>query len=49
MSDIGKTNPGSANAGWTAAAPRDEIRPEFTYYPRGGPNGKGVHIIGADA
>jgi predicted amidohydrolase len=34
--------------GWTAAAPRDEIRPEFAYDPRGGPDGKGCLAIRAD-
>src|SRR5690242_7068404 len=34
--------------GWTAAAPRDEIRPEFTYDPHGGPDGKGCLVIRAD-
>ena len=36
------------NAGWTAAAPRDEIRPAFAYNPHGGPDRKGAHIIEAD-
>jgi predicted amidohydrolase len=34
--------------GWTAAAPRDEIRPEFAYEPRGGPDEKGCLAIRAD-
>lgn len=34
--------------GWVAAAPRDEIRPEFGYDPRGGPNGKGALVIRSD-
>ncbi len=34
--------------GWTAAAPRDEIRPEFTYDPEGGADGKGCFTIKAD-
>jgi predicted amidohydrolase len=34
--------------GWTAAAPRDEIRPAFGYEPGGGPDGKGCFTIKAD-
>src|SRR5436190_8986423 len=34
--------------GWTTAAPRDEIRPEFAYDPSGGPDGKGCFTIKAD-
>jgi predicted amidohydrolase len=34
--------------GWIPAAPRDEIRPDFTYDPKGGPGGKGCFIITAD-
>jgi predicted amidohydrolase len=42
--------PGAAQTspdGWTAAAPRDEIRPEFAYDPKGGPDAKGCLIIRA--
>jgi len=35
--------------GWQPAAPRDEIRPEFSYDPAGGPDGKGSFVIEADA
>lgn len=35
--------------GWTTAAPRNEIRPEFFYEPTGGPDGHGVFGIRADA
>lgn len=35
--------------GWQTAAPRDEIRPEFSYNPKGGPNGDGSFVIKADA
>jgi predicted amidohydrolase len=38
----------AAPEGWTTAAPRDEIRPEFTYDPRGGPGGAGAFIIKHD-
>jgi predicted amidohydrolase len=34
--------------GWTTAAPRDEIRPAFTYDAKGGPEDKGCFIITAD-
>jgi predicted amidohydrolase len=34
--------------GWTAATPRDEIRPAFAYEPTGGPDGKGCFLIKAD-
>jgi predicted amidohydrolase len=34
--------------GWTAAAPRDEIRPEFAYLPKGGVDGHGSLVIRAD-
>src|SRR5262245_49186332 len=44
----GPLNPSKPPAGWTAAAPRDEIRPEFAFDPRGGADGKGCWIIRAD-
>jgi predicted amidohydrolase len=34
--------------GWTTASPRDEIRPEFSYDPKGGADGRGCFIIKAD-
>ena len=34
--------------GWTAEAPRDEIRPAFAFDPVGGPDGKGCLLISAD-
>ena len=37
-----------APEGWTTAAPRDEIRPQFAFDPKGGPNGTGCFIIRAD-
>jgi predicted amidohydrolase len=40
--------PGTAPGGWTAAAPRDEIRPEFAFDPAGGTDGKGCFVIRAD-
>jgi predicted amidohydrolase len=38
----------SVPAGWTQHAPRDEIRPTFTFDERGGADGKGAWIIRAD-
>lgn len=37
-----------APEGWTTAAPRDEIRPQFAFDPKGGPEGTGCFIIRAD-
>jgi predicted amidohydrolase len=37
-----------APAGWTTAAPRDEIRPAFAFEAKGGRNGAGGLIIRAD-
>src|SRR5205807_969165 len=37
-----------AHDGWTTGAPRDEIRPEFTYDLEGVANGEGSLIIKAD-
>lgn len=34
-------------AGWTTAAPRDELRPAFGYDPAGGPAGAGAFTIAA--
>ncbi len=41
--------PPAAPPGWDTAAPRDEIRPSFAFDPKGGPDGTGGFIIGADA
>ena len=38
----------SAPDGWQPAAPRDEIRPQFDYKPKGGLDGKGSLVIAAD-
>jgi hypothetical protein len=35
-------------AGWKASSPRDEIRPEMTYLPGGGRDGKGCFVIKQD-
>src|SRR5439155_14698967 len=37
----------TAPDGWTPAAVRDEIRPDFAYDPQGGPDGKGCFSITA--
>src|SRR5881275_66944 len=42
------TPPETAPGGWVAAAPRAEIRPDFAYDPRGGPDGQGCLVITAD-
>ena len=36
-------------AGWTTAAPRDEIRPAFGFDPAGGPKKDGAFVITHDA
>lgn len=35
--------------GWQTATPREEIRPQFSFDPKGGADGKGGFIIKADA
>ena len=35
--------------GWVASSPRDEIRPEFSYEPNGGPTGSGCFVIEHDS
>ncbi|HXX94128.1 MAG TPA: carbon-nitrogen hydrolase family protein [Planctomycetota bacterium] len=35
----------SAPEGWTSAAPRDEIRPRFSFDPKGGRDAKGCFVI----
>src|SRR5262249_52158999 len=47
-SDAAAQAPGTPPDGWTAAAPRDEIRPTFAFDPRGGPDGSGCFLIRAD-
>ncbi|MBM4026238.1 MAG: carbon-nitrogen hydrolase family protein [Planctomycetes bacterium] len=37
-----------APEGWTTAAPREEIRPQFAFEPKGGPGGTGCFVIRAD-
>lgn len=38
----------AAPEGWQAKTPRDEIRPEFSYSPAGGPDGNGSLVIRAE-
>jgi predicted amidohydrolase len=38
----------SPPAGWQFAAPRDEIRPAFSFDDKGGPKGNGALVIAAD-
>ncbi len=40
--------PAAIPAGWTTAAPRDELRPAFSYDPAGGPKGDGAFVLTAD-
>jgi predicted amidohydrolase len=35
-------------AGWEAKAPREEIKPNFSFDPKGGPHGKGSLVIESD-
>jgi predicted amidohydrolase len=44
----GPAKPESAPDGWSTAAPREEIRPDFSYDPKGGRDGKGSFLITAD-
>src|SRR3954454_5261851 len=44
----GETSGATAPQGWSTQAPRDEIRPRFTYLPDGGPGGRGSFVIEAD-
>lgn len=34
--------------GWATAAPRDEIKPRFSYLPKGGPDRRGSFVIESD-
>src|SRR5207302_9306316 len=43
-----ETNLVSSSAGWTMAAPRDEIKPLFRYDERGGKSGQGALVIAGD-
>ncbi len=39
---------GQPPGGWTTAAPRDEVRPAFSYAPVGGRSGQGCFVITGD-
>jgi predicted amidohydrolase len=43
-----ETSTKDAPEGWTTAAPREEIRPEFAFDPKGGPGGTPCFVISAD-
>jgi predicted amidohydrolase len=38
----------STSDGWHTVWPRDEVKPEFSYLPQGGPNQQGSLVIAAD-
>ncbi|MBV8879798.1 MAG: carbon-nitrogen hydrolase family protein, partial [Planctomycetaceae bacterium] len=40
--------PAAAPEGWTSRSPREEIRPQFSYDPKGGRNGAGSFLIAHD-
>src|SRR5947208_3596433 len=42
-------SPDAPPPGWAPASPRDEIRPQFDFEPRGGPGGRPCFVIRADA
>lgn len=44
-----RQNSGDFPDGWTATSPRDEIRPEFSFEPHGGPKKAGSFVIRHDA
>ena len=39
------SSPVAAPDGWQTLSPRDELRPEFSYNPKGGPSGTGAFVI----
>jgi len=39
--------PDTSPEGWSAQSPRNEIRPNFSYEPDGGPNGTGCFVMSA--
>src|SRR5260370_18316289 len=47
VADTPPRGPGSAPDGWTAPAPRDEIRPEFAFRPNAGTTGQGCPRVRA--
>ena len=42
-------NPGAVPVGFTTVAPREELKPEFGWDPKGGPKGKGAFFIKSDS
>jgi predicted amidohydrolase len=49
ISDSWETTPDiTAPEGWSATFPRDEIKPAFSYNPKGGPDNSGCFIIESD-
>jgi len=46
---LGEPRDGPGPEGWRTAAPREEIRPEFTFQPAGGHDGKGCFVITHDS
>jgi predicted amidohydrolase len=48
VAPVANADGGEAPDGWQTAAPRDELRPQFSYNPKGGRDGKGSFIIAAD-
>ncbi len=49
LADDTEANGFSLPAGWTAHAPREEIRPEFSFEPDGGPTHTGSFVIRHDS
>lgn len=47
--DLGLAAADGAPEGWQTVTPREELRPEFSYQPNGGPDGKGSFVIRSDA
>jgi len=49
LAEEGKPTSALGIEGWTASAPRDEIRPHFRIEPHGGRSGRGALVIEGDA
>src|SRR5262249_25504174 len=47
-SNVSAPSASAATSGWSSAAPRDEIRPNFAYQARGGPDGQECFVIKHD-
>ena len=48
MTTLNDVNAQTAPEGWNRNSPRDEIRPEFSFRPGGGPDARGGWVIKAD-